>query len=159
MDKCGMNWNMETIKKYLKKENIALNLEGETREDVYMELLSLLSKRNEIRNKEKILKSLIAQDERVDAHRGKGVVIARISHQHQKRIALCLGLKRNGLDEEVFDRERSKIFVLIITPESGNEECISLISEISSLLNQGSVREDILETGKSEKVFKILVGQ
>jgi mannitol/fructose-specific phosphotransferase system IIA component (Ntr-type) len=150
---------METIKKYLKEKNISLSLKGETREDIYMELLSLLSKHNEIGNKEDILNVLIARDESVDSHRGKGVVIARLPRQKQKRIALSLGVKRQGLDEEVFDREPSKIFILIITPESGNEEYINLISEISSLLNQGSIREDILEANSSEKVFKVFMGQ
>lgn len=150
---------METIKKYLKKENILLSLEGETREDIYMELLSLLSKHNEIRNKEDILKSLMARDRMVDAHRGKGIVIARLPKKNQKRIAVAAGVKRQGLDEEVFDREKSRIFVLIISPESGNEEYINLISEISSLLNQGSIREDILEATDSGKALKILTGQ
>ena len=159
MHKYVMNRKMETIKKYLKKNNIALILEGETREDVYMELLSLLSKHNEIRNKEAMLKSLIARDELVDSHRGKGVVVARLPYPKQKRIAFALGIKRQGLDEEVFDREKSKIFALIITPESGNEEYINLISEISSLLNQGSIREDILEASDSEKVYKVFMGQ
>lgn len=154
-----MNQEMETIKKYLQKKNIALNLKGETREDVYMELLTLLAKHNEIANKDDILKSLIERDELVDFHRGKGVVIARLPNRKQKRIALSVGIKRQGLDEEVFDRERSKIFVLIITPETGNEEYVSLISEISSILNQASIREDILETTNNEGMFKVFMGQ
>jgi mannitol/fructose-specific phosphotransferase system IIA component (Ntr-type) len=148
---------METIKKYLRKDDITLALEGETREDVYLELLSLLAKHSEIRHKEDILKSLIAQDELVDPHRGKGVVVTRLPYQKQKRIAFALGVKKQGLDEEVYDREKSKIFALIITPEKGNEEYINLVSELSNLLNQGSIREDILEAGSSERLFKILV--
>ncbi len=150
---------METTKKYLQEKNITLSLDGETREDIYMELLSLLAKHNEISNKEAILTSLLKRDKLVDFHRGKGVVIARLPKKKQKRIAFSLGVKRQGLDEEVFDRERSKIFVLIITPESGNEEYINLISEISSLLNQGSIREDILEATSTEKVYRIFMGQ
>jgi mannitol/fructose-specific phosphotransferase system IIA component (Ntr-type) len=149
---------METIKKYLKKNNITVALKSETREDVYMELLTLLSKHNEIGKKEDIFKSLLARDELIDFHRGKGVVIARLPHRRQKRIAISLGVKRQGLDEEVFDRERSKVFVMIITPDQGNEEFINLMSEISSLLNQGSIREDILEAETSEKVFRVFTG-
>ena len=151
-----MNRNMETIRKYLKKEDIILSLEGETREDVYLELISLLAKHNEIRHKEEILKSLIAQDELVDPHRGKGVAVTRLPYQKQKRIAFAFGVKKHGLDEEVYDREKSSIFALIITPEKGNEEYINLISELSNLLNQGSIRDDILEADSIEKLFKIL---
>ncbi|MCK4234342.1 PTS sugar transporter subunit IIA [candidate division WOR-3 bacterium] len=150
---------METLKKYLKEKNIKTSLEGETREDVYLELLTLLEKGNEIQNKDSILKSIIEWDKVVDSHRGKSVVIVRLPLDTQKKIALTIGVKKEGLDEEVFDRERTKIFVIIITPETGNEEYINLVSEISSLLNQGSIREDILDEKDQEKVVKILLGQ
>lgn len=154
-----MSGIMETIKKYLKKENILIPLEGETREDVFMELLNILEKNKEIKGKSSLSESIIEWDKIVDSHRGKGVVIVRLPSDTQKKIVFALGIKKNGLDEEVFDRERTKIFAVIITPETGNEEYVNLISEISGLLNQGSIREDILEARDKEKIFKILLEQ
>jgi mannitol/fructose-specific phosphotransferase system IIA component (Ntr-type) len=154
-----MSGIMETIRKYLKKENIILPLEGETREDVFMELLNVLEKNKEIKKKNSIFESIIEWDKIVDSHRGKGVVLVRLPSETQKNISFALGIKKDGLDEEVFDRERSKIFAVIITPKTGNEEYVNLISEISSLLNQGSIREDILEARDQESIAKILLEQ
>ena len=152
-----MNQKMETLKKYLKKENIETSLHGETREEVYKELLTLLEKGKEIQNKNFILKSILKRDEIIDPYVGKGVVIVRFPLDTQRNISLVMGIKKEGLEEEVFDREKIKIIVIIITPESGNEEYINLVSEISSLLNQGSIKEDILDAKNNEQIMKILL--
>jgi len=156
---CAMNEWMKTIKKYLKRENIVLTLKGETREDVYAELLSLLERMKKITNKDPILQSIISWDRLVNSHRGKGVVIVRLPFETQENIALAIGVKKDGLDEKLYDREKTRIFVIIITPESGNEEYVNLVSEIASLLNQGSIREDILDAKDVDAVFNILLDQ
>lgn len=150
---------MEGLSKYLKKENIEISLLGKTREELCMELLTLLEKGDEIQDKNSILKSIITRHKVIDSHVGKGVVFVRLPLEKQKNISLAMGIKKEGLDEEVFDREKIKIFLIIITPDSGNEEYINLVSEMSNLLNQGSIREDILDAKDAERVKKILLGQ
>ncbi|MBA7609365.1 PTS system fructose-specific EIIABC component [subsurface metagenome] len=150
---------METLTKYLKKENIEISLLGKTREELYMELLTLLEKRSEIQDKSFILKSIITRDKVIDSYMGKGVIFVRLPLETQKNISLTMGIKKEGLDEEVFDREKIRIFLIIITPDSANEEYINLVSEMSNLLNQGSIREDILDAKDAERVKKILLGQ
>ena len=88
---------------------------------------------------------------------GKGVVIVRLHLDTQKTISIAMGVKKEGLDEEVFDKEKLRIFVIIITPEPGREEYINLVSETSSLLNQGSIREDILDAKDKERIIKVLL--
>ena len=148
---------METLRKSLKKENVKTALEGETREEVYAELLTLLENAKEIENKNSILKYIIKKDEVIDSYMGKGVVIVRLHLDTQKTISIAMGVKKEGLDEEVFDKEKLRIFVIIITPEPGREEYINLVSETSSLLNQGSIREDILDAKDKERIIKVLL--
>ncbi|OQX55725.1 MAG: hypothetical protein B5M53_03950 [Candidatus Cloacimonas sp. 4484_209] len=152
-----MNTIVETLKKYLKKENINLTLEGKTREEAYTELLSLSIKNKEIPDKNFILDKIIERDELSDSYMGKGVVMVRIHLDTLKNILLLIGIKKDGIYEDVFDREKIKIFIIIITPDSKQEEYINLVSKLSNLLNQGSIRDDILEAETPENVIKTLL--
>jgi len=150
---------MEIIKKYIKKEHIKVSLEGETTEEIYKELFTLLEKTNEIESSEDALKSLLKRDEVIEPYRGKGILIARLPLICERKISLVIGIKKEGLKKEVFDREKINLFLIILTPKSGNEEYINLLSEISHLLNQDSIKEDILEAKSREEVIKILLEQ
>lgn len=148
---------MDILKKYLKTENIISSLKGNTREEIYSELLALLEKGKEIQDKNFILKSVIKRDKLIDSYMGKGVVIVRLHMDSKRDISIAVGIKKQGIEEEVFDRERINIFIIILNPESGNEEYVNLVSSISILLNQGSIREDILEARDSRAIAKILL--
>jgi len=155
--RCAMNMSMNILKKYLKQENIIPSLKGETREEIYAELLTLLAQRKEINDINFVLGLILKRDKLIDSYMGKGVVIVRLHFDVQKRISLVVGIKKEGIEEEVFDREKINIFIIIINPESGNEEYVNLVSSISILLNQGSIREDILEAKDNKAIAKILL--
>jgi PTS system fructose-specific IIC component len=150
---------VETLKKYLKAKNIKIDLEGENREDIYRELLTLLKKNKEIDNKDSVLKNILNREEALDPYMGKGVIIVRLHLHSQENISLAFGVKKEGLDEEVFDRERIRIVLIIITQKPAKKDYGNLISGISQLLNQPSIMEDILEAEKESDIVKILTSQ
>jgi len=149
--------SMSILKKYLKTENIIPSLKGNTREEIYREVLTLLAQEKEINDVNFVLALILKRDKLIDSYMGKGVVIVRLHLDSKQGISIAVGIKKQGIEEEVFDRERINVFIIIVNPELGNEEYVNLVSSISILLNQGSIREDLLEAKDNKAIAKILL--
>ena len=107
-------------------------------------------------------------DDAVDAVMGReasmstgmqhGVAMPHARTDAVEKITLAVGLSRAGIDFDSLDGEPSKIFVLILSPESTESPHIQVLANISALLNQEEMREKLLGCNSQEEIYKFFMG-
>jgi fructose-specific phosphotransferase system IIA component len=74
------------------------------------------------------------------------------------KITLAVGLSRAGINFDSLDGEPSKIFVLILSPESTESPHIQVLANISALLNSEEMRNKLLECKSQDEIHKFFMG-
>jgi len=87
-----------------------------------------------------------------------GVAMPHARTDAVDKITLAVGLSRTGIDFDSLDKEPSKIFVLILSPESTESPHIQVLANISALLNNEEMRENLLACNSQEEIHKFFMG-
>jgi len=87
-----------------------------------------------------------------------GVAMPHARTDAVDKITLAVGLSRAGIDFDSLDGEPSKIFVLILSPDSTESPHIQVLANISALLNSEETREKLLACNSQEEIHKFFMG-
>ncbi|MDR2592833.1 MAG: cation:proton antiporter [Chitinispirillales bacterium] len=87
-----------------------------------------------------------------------GVAMPHARTDAVDQITLAVGLSRTGINFDSLDGEPSKIFVLILSPESTESPHIQVLANISALLNSEEMRNKLLACNNQEEIHKFFMG-
>ncbi|MDR2693221.1 MAG: cation:proton antiporter [Chitinispirillales bacterium] len=83
-----------------------------------------------------------------------GVAMPHARTDAVEKITLAVGLSRTGINFDSLDGEPSKIFVLILSPESTDSPHIQVLANISALLNHEETRSKLLACNSQDEIHK-----
>ncbi len=75
------------------------------------------------------------------------------------RLFLGFGLSRQGIDFESLDGGPTRIFFLLVTPESSAGLHLKVLARISRLLKNEAFKERLLQAGTHEEITAIIQGE
>ncbi|GBU21107.1 PTS system IIA [Fibrobacteres bacterium R8-0-B4] len=87
-----------------------------------------------------------------------GIAMPHARTDAVNKITLAVGLSRQGINFDALDGEPSKIFVLILSPESTESPHIQVLANISALLNNEEMRTKLLACNSQEEIHKFFMG-
>ena len=85
-----------------------------------------------------------------------GIAIPHAKCDIVEGLVAALGIKKGGVDFDSLDGKPSEIFVMTLSPTKRAGPHVQFLAEISRLLNDGSVREQIINATTKEEVVSIL---
>ncbi|MFA5146263.1 MAG: PTS sugar transporter subunit IIA [Candidatus Omnitrophota bacterium] len=138
------------IMEFLNKKAIATNLKAADKEGVIRELVDLLSKAGEIKNKEELVKALLARESLGSTGIGQGIGIPHAKSQNVKELVAAFGLSQKGVNFDSLDGEAVYIFFLLLAPEESAGPHLKALARISRMLKDKYFRE-LLRKAKDEK--------
>lgn len=144
------------IKNMLSKECINLNLKATTKSEVIDELIDILFKANKLSDKEEFKKVILARESQSSTGLEEGIAIPHGKTSAVKIPSIAFGLSKGGIDYDSLDGEPSKLFFMIAAPANANDTHIETLSQLTTLLLDDDVRENLLNCKNSEDVFNIL---
>lgn len=144
------------IKNMLSKECINLNLKATTKSEVIDELIDILFKANKLNDKEEFKKVILARESQSSTGLEEGIAIPHGKTSAVKIPSIAFGLSKGGIDYDSLDGEPSKLFFMIAAPANANDTHIETLSQLTTLLLDDDVRENLLNCKNSEDVFNIL---
>ena len=143
---------------FLSPEAISADLQAKNKKDLIKELVELLVKSGEIKEKdsEKVSKVLLEREALGSTGIGQGIGIPHGKFSGTKRLIGAFGLSRQGIDFESLDGEPAYIFLLLLAPEDSAGPHLKALARVSRLLKDKYFR-DTLKAAKDEKsLFKII---
>ena len=86
----------------------------------------------------------------------KGIATPHAKSDTIKKIVLVIGIKKEGIDFESLDGQPTKLFFLIISPQSEAGPHIQLLAEIAKLSSDNERITQILNAPSPEAVINII---
>lgn len=138
------------IMEFLNKKAIAVNLKAADKEGVIRELVDLLAKTGDVKNKEELVKALLARESLGSTGIGQGIGIPHAKSPNVKELVAAFGLSQKGVNFDSLDGEPVYIFFLLLAPEESAGPHLKALARISRMLKDKHFRE-MLKKAKDEK--------
>ena len=145
---------------FLSPEAICANLQATDKKEAIKELVGLLIKAGEIKekDKDKVVKVLLEREALGSTGIGQGIGIPHGKFGGVRRLVGACGLSRKGIDFESLDGEVVYIFFLLVAPEDSAGPHLKALARISRLLKDKFFRE-MLRGAKDEKALVKVIKQ
>ena len=145
------------LDKMLVKECIKLNLTSKTKLEVIDELVDLLYDNGKLNDKDEFRKTILKREEQSSTGLEEGIAIPHGKSSSVKIPTVAFGLSQEGIDYDSLDGEPSKLFFMIAAPADATDSHIETLSQLSSLLLDDDIREQLLKVKTKEEVLNILL--
>jgi Kef-type K+ transport system membrane component KefB/mannitol/fructose-specific phosphotransferase system IIA component (Ntr-type) len=141
---------------YIKTECVSVNLEGETKKEIIAELVDLLDAHGKLLDRDLVWKDVLEREETVSTGLEHGVAIPGAKSDGVNDLVVAVGIKKGGVDFEAMDRQKSQLFILIISPKKISEPHIQFHATIGAVLSDKDLCEEIIAADSPEKVVDLL---
>lgn len=85
-----------------------------------------------------------------------GVAIPHGKLSKLSKVSACLALKREGVDFAAIDGGLSRIFVVLLAPESSASLHLKALARISRLFKDADFRQAVLDAKTSQDIYAVL---
>ena len=144
------------IMDFLNPEAVSPNLQSTKKKEVIEELIDLLAKTGEIKNKDELVKTLLSRETLGSTGIGQGIGIPHGKSANVKKLIASFGLSKEGVNFESLDGEPTHIFFLLVAPEESAGPHLKALARISRLLKDKYFRETLIKAKDAEEIIKII---
>ncbi|HER43320.1 MAG TPA: PTS sugar transporter subunit IIA [Candidatus Eisenbacteria bacterium] len=141
---------------YVKPENIKLQLEGRTKEEVIEELVECLTESCCTDDADTILDAVMAREREGSTGLEKGVAIPHAKSDAVSKLSIVIGISKEGIDFDALDGKRSHLFFLMVAPTSESGPHVQAIAKIVKMIKIERFRERLLKAKSGEEVLETI---
>ena len=144
-----------TLLKALSPDLIIMDLQGNTKEEIFRDLLALLSDKKQISDPEYCLTELLKRENIASTCFENGISIPHCKCNAVKKITLAVGIKKDGCQFDSLDGKPTGIFVLCLSPNSSASPHIECLAALGTLLSVPENPEKIMQAASQKEVYDI----
>ncbi|MDR2631371.1 MAG: cation:proton antiporter, partial [Spirochaetaceae bacterium] len=96
---------------------IILDLKGTTKEEIITELVDLLNVRKKLLNRDEALQDVLEREKAMSTGMEHGIALPHGKSEAVADICVAVGIKKEGVDFESLDGEKSRLFILVVSPK------------------------------------------
>jgi mannitol/fructose-specific phosphotransferase system IIA component (Ntr-type) len=144
------------LSELVNEKAISTSLKSSTKDAVIRELVSLLEKAHGLKTGREILKSVVEREATMSTGTGHGVAIPHGKAKSIESLVASCGVSSKGIEFQSADGETVKLFVLIVSPEELRGPYVQALANISRLLKEESVREQLKKSANAQEFLEVL---
>ena len=144
------------IMEFLNKKAISVNLKSTDKDGAIKELVDLLAKAGEVKNREDLVRALLARESLGSTGIGQGIGIPHAKSQNVKELVAAFGLSQKGVNFESLDGEPVHIFFLLLAPEESAGPHLKALARISRMLKDKYFRELLRKSKDEKEVLRVI---
>lgn len=144
------------IVEFLNEKAITAEIKASSKEAVIRELVDVLAKAEGFRNKEELVKALLARENLGSTGIGQGVGIPHAKTNVVKKLVAAFGLCPSGVNFDALDGEPVHIFFLLVAPEDSAGPHLKGLARISRLLKDKYFRESLKALTDEKAILKMI---
>ncbi|NOI81653.1 PTS fructose transporter subunit IIC [Vibrio tubiashii] len=145
------------ITKLINENLIALDLNAQSKEEVFHELIEVLYSQGRITDKQQFLADIKAREELGNTGFEEGVALPHAKSAAVIEPAVVIGVHRTGIDYGAEDGLPSKLFFMIASPDGGDNHHIEVLAELSSKLIEEGFIERFLNATSNQQALELLL--
>ncbi len=144
------------ISDILIKDHVIASLEAAEKRDVLEEMSSLLSSMVVGLKTEELLEALLEREMLGSTGIGHGVAIPHAKIKGIDRVIVGFARSKKGVDFQSLDNKPVHLFFLIVAPVNSTKMHLNVLSSISRLLQESSVRKKLLSASGRDELFAVI---
>jgi PTS system nitrogen regulatory IIA component len=141
---------------FLSVDAIKMSMESKNKKDAIKELIEVLVKSGKVKDKKKMIQTLMEREELGSTGIGQGIAIPHGKSDTVSDLAAAFGISHEGVSFDALDGEPVNIFFLLVAPEGAAGAHLKALARISSLLKDKYFRKSLLSAQSAEEVIKII---
>lgn len=147
---------MIRISDILAIESISLNNNYQDKEELLSKLVDLASNSNKIIDIEKCKKAVYDREDVMSTGVGKGIAIPHAKTDSINNTVAALITLEGGIDFKSLDKKDVNIAFLLLSEPINIGNHLRMLSQISKLLNNESLRDNIIHAKSSQEVIDVI---
>jgi Kef-type K+ transport system membrane component KefB/mannitol/fructose-specific phosphotransferase system IIA component (Ntr-type) len=140
----------------IREDAIILNLKGETKEELITELADLLAAQGKLLDRDLVLEDLLRREKIMSTGMQHGIALPHAKTGGIENLAVVVGVKREGVDFASLDGEKSRLFIMVISPKKMSGPHIQFLAAIGAVLKNPLVREGVINAVTREDAAALL---
>jgi len=144
------------ISDLLNQENIAVLLQNQDKRGIIEELLDLVMKSGNIKDRAIALEAILKREELMSTGLEKGVAVPHAKSNIATELTMALGISKRGVNFQSADGGPSYLFFFLLAPESAAGPNIQALAQIARLTSQDGFRKALREAETSSQVLEII---
>jgi fructose-specific phosphotransferase system IIA component len=146
----------EQILALIQSRCIMLNLKGETKEEVITELVDLLNSQGKLEDRDLVLADVFQREKTMSTGMQHGIALPHAKTDGVKDIFVAVGVKKEGIDFESLDGEKSRLFILVVSPRKTSGPHVQFLAAIGTVLKDDITREAVINANDIEHAAILL---
>jgi len=143
----------------LKESCVIADLKGVTKNEVLREMASSLKEAGFIPDVEEAVSVILERERLGSTGIGDGIAIPHGKMKGIDHILCAFGRSKEGVDFDAVDGKPVHILFLLLAPEDSAGLHIQMLSRISRILRDPSLRKRLAEQGKQKDLYADIVGE
>ncbi len=139
----------------LKIDKIKIDFKGITKEEIINEMIDLFKDDERVTDIETIRSVVLEREKIMSTGVGNGFAIPHGKTNMVREMVAGFGLLKTPIDFESIDGEPVNLVFMLIGKEDSVGQHIKMLSRISRIMNQKSVRNKLTNASSTEEIFKI----
>jgi fructose-specific phosphotransferase system IIA component len=146
----------EELLSLIRPDCISLKLRGETKEELIAELVDILAAGGALEDRDTALADVLTREKTMSTGMQHGIALPHGKTEGVKDMAVAVGIKREGIDFDSLDGEKSRIFILVASPKKTSGPHIQFLAAISAVLNNEELRRELIAADSRDRVAALL---
>ncbi|MBN2545025.1 MAG: cation:proton antiporter [Spirochaetes bacterium] len=143
---------------YLKPDLIKLDLKGQNKKEILDELIDLVCKNPEIKDKSEISNAIWKRENQMSTGLQHGIAIPHGKTDTIDKLISAIGVKKEGIDFDSLDGLSTKIFIITLSPLTAPAPHVQFMSAVSQSLTEENINK-IMKSNSKKEVYEIITGE
>jgi nitrogen PTS system EIIA component len=147
------------VSDYLNESVVVFNINGQTKREIFSQLVLHLHKNDPFNNPETIIDSLIEREALKSTAIGEGIAFPHCRTNNVNKIYFAIGISNNGINFNAPDEKPINLWVLIIMPQSAPSASLKLIAKIVQQLKNLKLVKQVINSKVPKEVVQYFCNQ
>ena len=144
------------IKEIIKKENILLNINANSKFDAFDALAESLKETGIVTNKELFIKDVLKREDECSTGIGFGIAIPHAKSKYVTEASIAVGKITGNILYESIDDEPIYLMFMIAVPMQNNSEHLKILSMLSRKFMDEDFRNTLKKASSKDEIARAL---
>lgn len=140
----------------LQKQGINLNFNPNSKEQCINELVDLMDKTGNLKDKEEYRKAILAREELSTTGIGDGIAIPHGKTKAVKNASLAAAICKAGVDYDSLDGAPAHLFFMIAVPDNNDNLHLDVLARLSTILMDENFRKSLINCKDKDEFLKLI---
>ncbi|MCL2007958.1 MAG: cation:proton antiporter [Treponema sp.] len=142
----------------IKSECTSIDLKGENEEEIIAELVDILVANDMVLDRDMVIQDVTEREKTIHTGMINSIAMPNAKTDGVDDLRVAMGIKKEGVDFGSMDGEKSRLFILTVSPKKGFVPHLEFLAALSTIFDDRSVSEAVINASSAEEAVEILHG-